>query len=292
MTLGQTRPQRKLFLADVAGFCQGVEHALALFQQARQQFGTPIYLLHELVHNRQVTHDMSRQGAVFVHSLDDVPPQAVLLLGAHGVSKAIEIQAQQMPLRALVNATCPFVSRLHRLAAQLAPEDDLILFGQPGHPEAIGILGHATTTHCHIITSPDDARRLPKTLRRPLLLVQTTMSHEETHQVIAILTSMFPDLRCPTDVCNASRQRQDALEQLCAQADAILVVGSAHSANANRLVNVARARGKRSWLIDSENDLPAALADESSLGLIGGASVPPELLHHVQERLVQLGFQL
>ena len=282
-------PSRRLVLASVSGFCQGVEHALQLFDEALRRHGAPIHLLHELVHNRHVTEEMARRGAVFVSDLDEVPDGSVLLLGAHGVSRRIEEEAGRRRLRAVLNATCPFVARLHRLAASLRPDEDLVLYGQPGHPEAIGIIGHAGTERCHIISGPEDATRLGP-LHRPMLLIQTTMSHESAERVVAAMRGTYPDLRCVTDVCHASRQRQAALEQLCREAAAIVVIGSPHSANANRLVEVARAHGRRAWLVENADSLPPDVWRETSLGLIGGASVPPDLLLRVRDALLAGGF--
>lgn len=282
-------PRRRLVLASVSGFCQGVEHALQLFDEALRRHGAPIHLLHELVHNRHVTEDMARRGAVFVSDLDEVPDGSVLLLGAHGVPSSIEEASAHRPFRAVLDATCPFVARLHRLAASLRPDEDLVLYGQPGHPEAIGIIGHAGTARCHIISDPADATRLGP-LHHPMLLIQTTMSHEAAERVVAAMCQTYPDLRCVTDVCHASRQRQAALEHLCREAAAIVVIGSPHSANANRLVEVARAHGRRAWLVEDADSLPPDVWHETSLGLIGGASVPPNLLRRVRDTLLDGGF--
>ncbi|NLF93747.1 MAG: 4-hydroxy-3-methylbut-2-enyl diphosphate reductase [Oligosphaeraceae bacterium] len=285
-----TKPERKLVVADCLGFCRGVEHALALFQSAAAASPEPLYVLYELVHNRAVSEQMRRQGAVFVSSLDQVPAGSRLLIGAHGLPLALHEQARQKGLR-VIDATCQLVKKLHALAASVPPEATLLLLGKAGHPEAIGILGHSGSPNTCLIQSLEELEALPP-LRQPVLLTQTTVNHNEVQAVREAFCRRFPDGRCPVSICAASRQRQEAVEKLARRTELVLVIGSSHSSNARRLCECALQAGTPAVLIENADSIPEAVQAVRRLGLSAGASTPEYLIAHTVERLLAMGFTL
>lgn len=282
---------KRLHRARVRGFCRGVERAIGMFDEALHLCGTPVYVLHELVHNSAVTAGMRERGAIFVDCIDDVPSGSVLLLGAHGVGRQVEEIAADGRFRVVVNAVCPFVRRLHEVASSVLPEEDLVLFGKAGHSEAIGIVGHAGTLRCHIVSEVSDIDRLPP-LVRPTYLVQTTMNREESERILECLRVRYPEIRHGGGVCSSSLEHQRALDELCSCCDGILVIGSSHSSNAMRLVEGAHRRGCAAWLVDEVSSIPSAAMEVEELGVIGGASVPVEVFDRICATFAERGYEL
>ena len=269
-------------LVSPRGFCAGVRGALEAFEKARQEHGSPIYVLHELVHNRRVSEDMRKKGAVFVSSLAEVPAGSVVLFGAHGTGRAEHLEAEKRGLR-VVDACCPRVKRLHRAASAIPPEDELVIFGNPDHPEVRGVAGHAGTGKVFIVNSGSEIAALPP-MRRPVLLCQTTRDHREIEEISALLREKYPDIRINSGVCDAVFRRQRAVEELAPQADAVVIVGSPHSSNANRMRDVASRLGKAAFLVEGPDDLPD-LGAYRVIALGAGASTPDDAVREVCEAL-------
>jgi 4-hydroxy-3-methylbut-2-enyl diphosphate reductase len=264
-----------LKVADCLGFCGGVKRAMELFRQAcRENEGRPVYVLHELVHNLRVTAGMKEQGARFTDSPEELPPGATVLIGAHGIAPGVEAQLRKRAGK-VIDATCPLVKQVQAAAAALTPEDELVFHGLAGHPEAEGILGRAGTEHRYVISCLEDVAALPE-LERPALLAQTTLNHRETDRVFAALQKRFPNARRLGAICSASFERQNAVEKLVPQIDALVVIGSDHSSNANRLREIGSASGIPSWLVDDTGKLPPEISSCHRIGLTAGASTPPE----------------
>lgn len=258
-------------LVSPRGFCAGVRGALEAFEEARREHGSPIYVLHELVHNRRVSGDMKKKGAVFVSSLAEVPAGSVVLFGAHGTGRAEHLEAEKRGLR-VIDACCPRVKRLHRAAAAIPAEDELIIFGNPDHPEVRGVAGHSGTERVFIVKSRSEIADLPP-MHRPTLLCQTTRDHREIEEISALLREKYPGISVNSGVCDAVFRRQRAVEELAPQVDAVVIVGSPHSSNANRMRDVASRLGKAAFLVEGPEDLP----DLSGYGVIAlgaGASTP------------------
>ena len=259
--------------AECMGFCGGVKRAMQLFQEALEnRRGEAVYVLHELVHNRTVTKEMEAAGAVFVESPGEIPCGSTVLIGAHGI--AIEVE-EELRLRAgrLIDATCPLVKQVQAAAASLSADEELVFHGMAGHPEAVGILSRAGTPHCFVVNGPEDAAALPE-LHKPALLAQTTLNHLETDAVFQALRERFPGCRRLGAICRASFERQSAVEKLVPQVEALVVIGSAHSSNANRLMEIGRAGGIPAWLVDDAAKLPPELGTFSKIGVSAGASTP------------------
>ena len=282
-------PEHKTYrMAAVCGFCRGVKQALRQFQALCEASDEPVYVLHELVHNCAVTEKMRAQGAVFVERLSEVPPGARLLIGAHGVSEEVERQARS-EFR-VEDATCPRVKSLQRAAASLRPDQALIMLCKKGHPEAVGVIGHAGTRQVYPISGPDEVSALPE-LSAPVLLVQTTMSGELTLQVEKALQKRFSQVIFHGNICNASEQRQQAVSQLARQSDLVLVVGSQHSSNAAELVSAA-AVWTTAYLIENAAALATQdLAGFRKIGVSAGASTPDELIDAVRRYLEEQGYR-
>ena len=282
----------RIVLANPRGFCAGVDRAIEIVERALAMFGSPIYVRHEVVHNRHVVDGLRAQGAVFVEDLEQVPDGGTVVFSAHGVSTAVEREAARRGLQ-VFDATCPLVTKVHMEVARFARDArEVILIGHAGHPEVEGTLGRFDTSYGGTITllqSIEDVPRLQ--VRDPLRLAfvtQTTLSVDDTANIVAALRERFPSLLAPRreDICYATQNRQNAVKELVLLSEAILVVGSKQSSNANRLVEVARTRGARAFLIDSMADVePEMLAGVKSLGLTASASSPrwtwpSACLHH------------
>ena len=246
------------------------------FRQLREETSAdePVYVLHELVHNRTVTEQMSAAGAAFIVSPEELPHGATCLSGAHGVGPATE-HALRERARRLVDATCPIVKQVQQAAAQVRADEALVLFGVRGHPEAVGILEHAVTPLRFLISGVEEVAALPD-LPRPVFLCQTTLGHEQADRVFAALRERFPSARRAGSICHASAERQAAVEALVRQVDLLLVIGSPHSSNANRLREIGERAGVPSYLIEGPEQLPAALSEYPRIGLAAGASTPDE----------------
>ena len=267
------------FTAQSYGMCGGVHAALKTLEELLHSSGREVFVFHELVHNRAVTDSFKRKGAVFVQNIEDIPPGAPLVIGAHGVDPAKE---QKLRLRAGVcrDATCPLVKKLHNIAATLTADDQLIIFGKSGHPEVIGVAGHSKAGKCFLISSPAEAEALPS-LSSPVFISQTTVDHEEVEKTLAILKKRFDNLRECSGVCDASRKRQQAVLELAAKVECVLVIGSEHSSNARRLCEIARRAGSTAYLIENAAELTPQILQYSRIGVTSGASTPQFLFDKV-----------
>jgi 4-hydroxy-3-methylbut-2-en-1-yl diphosphate reductase len=281
-----------LMLAQPRGFCAGVVRAVEIVERALTVHGAPVFVLHEIVHNRRVVEDLERRGAVFVEELADVPPGAIVIFSAHGVARRVEAGAAERGLR-VIDATCPLVTKVHRQAQRYASEDrEVIIVGHAGHVEVSGTLGQVDGP-VHVLCTVEEVERL--VVRDPARLAyvtQTTLSLDDTREVIAALRRRFPDITGPglDDICYATQNRQNAARALAADADVLLVVGAQNSSNSNRLREVGAQMGIPSYLIEGADDIdPAWLPRGGRVALTAGASTPEVLVDLAIERLRNLG---
>src|SRR6476659_6472166 len=283
------RPPLTLFLAAPRGFCAGVDRAIRIVELALERYGAPVYVRHEIVHNRFVVDSLKAKGAIFVPELDQVPDGAPVVFSAHGVPKAIPAAAQNRGL-SYVDATCPLVSKVHRQAERLIAEGCHILFvGHAGHPEVIGTFGQVPEGLMTLIETAADAEAVVPPVGAELAyLTQTTLSVDDTAEVIAILERRFPGIRGPRgeDICYATSNRQAAVKEIARQSDALLVIGAPNSSNSVRLVEVAEREGCRAWLIGRASDVDLAWLDGvRTLGITAGASAPELLVRELVDFL-------
>ena len=282
----------QVILANPRGFCAGVDRAIEIVEQALARFGAPIYVRHEVVHNRFVVENLRAKGAVFVDELDEVPEGATVIFSAHGVSQAVRHAAEARGLK-VFDATCPLVTKVHvEVSRQRRQGSEVVLIGHAGHPEVEGTLGQAADG-MYLIETVEDVARL--SVRDPDNLsyaTQTTLSLDDTARVVAALRARFPKIHGPKkdDICYATQNRQDAVRSLARQCQVVLVVGSANSSNSNRLREVAEAQGARAWMIDGPEDIQREwLTGAETIGLTAGASAPEVLVQRVVERLREWG---
>lgn len=285
----------EIVLANPRGFCAGVDRAIEIVERALEIFGSPIYVRHEVVHNRFVVDGLRRAGAIFVEEVAEVPDGATVIFSAHGVSREVRAAASARGLR-VFDATCPLVTKVHMEVARYRKQGiECVLIGHAGHPEVEGTLGQAVDG-MHLVETVADIERLAVRDPQQLAFVtQTTLSMDDTAQIIDALRARFPAIQGPRkdDICYATQNRQDAVRSLAAQCDVVFVVGSRNSSNSNRLVEVARAQGARAFLIDGPDDMVRAeLADARRIGVTAGASAPEVLVQAVIERLRGWGGQL
>lgn len=272
----------QVLLAEPRGFCAGVDRAIAIVEKALEKFGPPIYVRHEIVHNRWVVDSLKRKGARFVKELSDVPDGATVIYSAHGVSKAVVKQGESRPLQ-ILDATCPLVSKVHREAERLDREGHrVILIGHKGHPEVEGTVGQLPSGRMEVLSQVQEVQGLAKnSSQKTAFITQTTLSVDETAEVVAALRQQFPDIQEPNreDICYATQNRQNAVKALVKKCDLILVIGAPNSSNSNRLREVAERGGVRAHLIESAQDIePSWLDDVSCLGVTAGASAPEILI--------------
>ncbi|HEB50883.1 MAG TPA: 4-hydroxy-3-methylbut-2-enyl diphosphate reductase [Desulfobulbus sp.] len=280
----------EIILAKPRGFCAGVNRAIAIVNRALERYGSPVYVLHEIVHNTYVVNNLARKGAVFVKSLDDIPGGSVTIFSAHGVARSVEEQARVLGLH-VIDATCPLVTRVHRRVARLNKIGyDVLIIGHRHHPEVEGTCGRALG-RVHVISSAADIADLRVTdPTRVGYVTQTTLSMDDAADLIARLKERFPQIDIPdrTDICYATQNRQTAVRELAARVDLFLVVGSRNSSNSNRLREVAEKQGVRAYLIDNRDEIdPAWLEGVSRVGLTAGASAPEVLVEEVIDWLRQ-----
>ena len=281
-----------VLLAQPRGFCAGVERAIQIVELALQRRGAPVYVFHEIVHNGHVVADLRARGAMFVDSLDQVPLQATVVFSAHGVASAVVEQARQRRLH-VIDATCPLVTKVHLQAQRYADEGRRVLIvGHPGHDEVEGTLG-SIDGPAQVVADRDDLARLPWPADAALAYVtQTTLSVDDTREIIAALEQRFPAIRGPQvgDICYATQNRQNAVRELARRVDLLLVVGSRNSSNSCRLQEVAERCGVSARLIQQAAEIdPAWLIGVRRIGVTAGASTPEALVSGVCERLVALG---
>lgn len=285
---------RHVLLAAPRGFCAGVERAVAIVERSLERYGPPVYVRHQIVHNRHVVAALERKGAVFVEHTADVPKGAIVIFSAHGVSSAVRAEAAQRDLT-VIDATCPLVAKVHKEARRFARDGyDILLIGHAGHEEVIGTLGQVRG-QIHLVTDHRDAARIQvRDERRVAWLSQTTLSADETLRTVAALKARFPALTGPPsdDICYATQHRQAAVKRIAADSDLVLVVGSRNSSNSMRLVEVALTEGAgAAHLVDSASDVAETwLRDVNTVGVTSGASAPEILLRGVIALLAAHGF--
>jgi 4-hydroxy-3-methylbut-2-enyl diphosphate reductase len=288
----------KILLANPRGFCAGVDRAIEIVERALELFGAPIYVRHEVVHNRFVVERLRGLGAVFVDELDEVPADATVIFSAHGVPKAVQAEAHQRGLR-VFDATCPLVTKVHMEVARFARDGrEVILIGHEGHPEVEGTMGQFDDSmggRICLVEDVEDVENLE--VRDPTrvgVVTQTTLSVDDTAEVLAALQRRFPTLSTPRkeDICYATQNRQDAVKGLVEACDVVVVVGSQSSSNSNRLREIAEKAGKPGYLVDGPGDLrPEWFAGAQSVGVTAGASAPELLVQRVVARLREWGGQ-
>ncbi len=286
-----------VLLANPRGFCAGVDRAIEIVKRAIETLGAPIYVRHEVVHNRFVVDDLKQRGAIFVEELDEVPDGNTVIFSAHGVSQAVRDEAGRRGLK-VFDATCPLVTKVHfEVARHCRAGRNVVLIGHEGHPEVEGTMGQwrseAGAGAIYLVEDEDDVAALvvgqPENLA---YTTQTTLSVDDTRSVIAALRTKFPAIQGPKndDICYATQNRQDAVRELAQQCDLVLVVGSPNSSNSNRLAELARREGVESYLIDGAHEIdPQWVAGKRRVGLTAGASAPQVLVDGVIERLRDLG---
>ena len=281
-----------IVLAEPRGFCAGVDRAIEIVERALAKFGAPIYVRHEIVHNTYVVNDLKSKGAIFIEELSEVPPGATLVFSAHGVSKAIQQEAQRRGFH-VFDATCPLVTKVHVEVAKLHREGfEFIMIGHKGHPEVEGTMGQLDSG-IHLVEDVADVARVqPLQTEKLAVVTQTTLSVDDAAEIAAAVKARFPQVREPKqqDICYATQNRQDAVKLLSPQVDVVIVVGSPTSSNSNRLREVALKLGTRSHMVDSADELrPEWFEGAVRVGLTAGASAPEILVQQVIERIKVLG---
>lgn len=297
MALRAHNSSMDIILANPRGFCAGVDRAIEIVKRAIETLGAPIYVRHEVVHNRFVVEDLRQRGAVFVEELDEVPDNATVIFSAHGVSQAVRTEATRRGLK-VFDATCPLVTKVHlEVARHCRAGRDVVLIGHAGHPEVEGTMGQwlaeAGTGRIYLIEDLDDVERLQITQPHNFAYTtQTTLSVDDTRSVIDALRAKYPDMQGPRndDICYATQNRQDAVRELAERCDLVLVVGSPNSSNSNRLRELAEREGVEAYLIDGADEIdPRWIDGRRHIGVTAGASAPDVLVQGVIARLRELG---
>jgi 4-hydroxy-3-methylbut-2-enyl diphosphate reductase len=290
---------QRILLANPRGFCAGVDRAIEIVERALDQLGAPIYVRHEVVHNRFVVESLRNRGAIFVDQLDHIPDGNTVIFSAHGVSQAVREEADKRKLR-VFDATCPLVTKVHLEVARRCRDGyEVILIGHRGHPEVEGTMGQCThndeKAHIHLVVTTQDVTELQINNPEKIAFVtQTTLSMDDTQQIIEALQQRFPNITGPkkNDICYATQNRQDAVKELARSCDLVLVVGSPNSSNSNRLREIAEKHGPPAYLIDGAQDIDQAwLLDKQIIGVTAGASAPEVLVESVIGQLKQWGAQ-
>ena len=281
----------KIYLAEPRGFCAGVRRALDTVEQALTHFLRPIYVYHEIVHNDFIVKELKQRGVCFVESVEDVPPGSVLILSAHGAAERVEKAAAERNLK-LIDATCPLVKKIHAKAEKLYHDKaDIYLIGHRGHPEIVGTMGRIDN-RAKVVENVSEAQALPRTdcPRRYVCLTQTTLSPDDTAEIIAAMKTVIPQLETVEGICYATRNRQEAVKELCKKCSDIIVIGSQNSSNSNRLREAAEKCGVNAILINSAAKLPTSfLKAVSNIGITAGASAPEYLVSELVEMLEKHG---
>ncbi len=283
---------QEILLAEPRGFCAGVDRAIEIVERALKKFGAPIYVRHEIVHNTYVVNDLKAKGAIFIEELDDVPAGATLIFSAHGVSRAVQVEAIARGFQ-IFDATCPLVTKVHVEVAKLHKEGyEFIMIGHKGHPEVEGTMGQLASG-IHLV---DDVAAVahvqPAQTQLLAVVTQTTLSVDDAAEIAAAIKARFPNARQPKqqDICYATQNRQDAVKVMSSQVDVVIVVGSPTSSNSNRLAELARKLGTESYMVDSPDELQAQWFEgRQRVGLTAGASAPEILLCQVIDRIKALG---
>ncbi|MBS1142253.1 MAG: 4-hydroxy-3-methylbut-2-enyl diphosphate reductase [Proteobacteria bacterium] len=281
----------EIILANPRGFCAGVERAIAIVERALEKFGAPIYVRHEVVHNKFVCDDLRAKGAVFIEELDEVPSGSTVIFSAHGVSKAVRTDAEARGLK-VFDATCPLVTKVHVEVGKMRNQArEVIMIGHKGHPEVEGTMGQSQGG-MYLVETADDVRKLQVTAPKNLSFVtQTTLSVDDATVVIDALKQRFPEIQGPKkdDICYATQNRQDAVKELAERCDLVLVVGSPNSSNSRRLKEVAIGRNVQAYLIDNADEIEESwLRGKLRVGVTAGASAPETLVERVVSRILEL----
>lgn len=287
---------RKVVIAQPRGYCAGVEMAVETVERTLQRHGAPVYVFHEIVHNQHVVQDFTRRGVRFVQSIDEVPRGAKLVLSAHGVSPAVWQKAKEQQVEIVIDATCPLVDKVHREVRKFATQGYwIILIGHESHDEIIGTSGEAPE-RIRIVADVADARAVAiPDPDKVIVLTQTTLSVDDTREVIDVLKERFPRMITPAkeDICYATQNRQDAVKQLAGEVELVLVIGSRNSENSNQLCKVARARGTTAYLIDNLHAIdPSWLVGVERVGITSGASAPERLVQETADLFKREGAEI
>jgi 4-hydroxy-3-methylbut-2-enyl diphosphate reductase len=281
----------RVVLANPRGFCAGVDRAIEIVEIALERFGPPIYVRHEIVHNRHVVEGLRAKGAIFVKDPDEAPPGSLLIFSAHGVSPAVAAASEARGLR-VIDATCPLVTKVHVEARRLAKQGaEIVLVGHAGHVEVEGTMGQAPE-HMHLVESVKDVEALEvRDPKRLGCVTQTTLSMDDTRDILDALVRRFPEISLPRkdDICYATQNRQNAVKELTSRCDVVIVVGAPESSNSNRLVELAEKTGARAYLVQTAEDIAASwLEGARAVGVTAGASAPEILVSDVVRRLEAL----
>jgi 4-hydroxy-3-methylbut-2-en-1-yl diphosphate reductase len=279
---------KQILLANPRGFCAGVDRAIAIVERALEKFGPPIYVKHEVVHNKFVVDGLRGKGAIFIEELSEVPAGSTLIFSAHGVSQAVRHEAERRGLK-VFDATCPLVTKVHVEVARMHEKGlEIIMIGHKGHPEVEGTMGQAVDG-IYLVETPEDVAGLRvRDEGRLAYVTQTTLSVDDAAKVVETLKARFPDIVGPKkdDICYATQNRQDAVKQLALQCDLVIVVGSLNSSNSNRLREVAQKQGIPAYMVDKAKQIrPEWLEGKSRIGVTAGASAPEALVQQVTARL-------
>ena len=286
------KSEMEVLLANPRGFCAGVERAIEIVERALEQYGAPIYVRHEIVHNKYVVENLRAKGAVFVEELDEVPAGAIVVFSAHGVAKAVRAHAEDRGLK-VFDATCPLVTKVHvEVAKMLRAGLEVVMIGHRGHPESEGTMGQASSG-MHLVETIEDVERLaPRDPTKLAYVTQTTLSVDDAANIVSALKARFPGIQGPKrdDICYATQNRQDAVKFMAPKCDVVIVVGSPNSSNSNRLREVAEHMGAQAYMVDSADELRAEwVAGKKRVGITAGASAPEVLVNELIERLKALG---
>lgn len=281
---------RQAILASPRGFCAGVDRAIKIVELVLEKYGAPVYVRHEIVHNKYVVESLKHKGAIFVEELDEIPAGAHVIFSAHGVAPEVHLTAQRLKLHA-IDATCPLVSKVHYEVQKFAKEGyKIIVIGHKNHPEVVGTMGEATDA-CVLVESVADVQKLPN-FNKTAFVTQTTLSVDETKDILIALKSRFPNITSSPkeDICYATTNRQLAVKSVAQKADLVLVIGSKNSSNSQRLVDAAKSCGARAFLIDCAEEINSSwLTGVNTVGISAGASAPEVLVEEVVARLKKLG---
>ena len=288
---------KEIVLANPRGFCAGVDRAIDIVEKSLEKFDRPVFVRHQVVHNKKVVEDLEKKGVKFVKEIEEIPDNAVAIFSAHGVSKAVEDEARQRKFM-YFDATCPLVTKVHLEVQRHARKGrDIVLVGHKGHPEVIGTLGRHpedSDTNIHLVENLDDINKLEINSEEIAYVTQTTLSVDETKGLIEALKIKYPQIIGPSadDICYATQNRQDAVKQLSLECEIVLVIGSRTSSNSNRLKELAEKCGTKSFLIDDKSDIDIEeLKHTSSVGITAGASAPEEIVQEVVSFLYPLGYK-
>ena len=286
------KKELKIYLASPRGFCAGVERAIEIVNKSLEKYGTPVYVRHEIVHNKSVVNDLKKRGAIFVEELDEIQDRSrPVIFSAHGVPKKVPEQAKNYNLK-FIDATCPLVSKVHRESEQNYKRGmDIILIGHKNHPEVIGTMGQLPTGAITLIETVDDVKKLKTSnFSKPIsYITQTTLSVDDTIEIIEALKEKFPDIKAPIkeDICYATTNRQMAIKNIAKKCEMLFVIGSSNSSNSQRLVEVAKQAGcQKSYLIDEHTELPMnEISQCKNIGISSGASAPEAIVTKIIEKI-------